>query len=91
MGGYFESRIKAMADLWKAFVYVTEDKVCDKETYSWGKLLVYAYDTKSRNGFNGNECDFIYEFYNRLKTDEDFANAIDKLYRILYTNTLFGL
>ena len=85
-----KNKINAMADLWKAFLYIIEDKEFDKELYSWGKLLVYSYDTKVKNGFSGNECDFIYEFYSKLNTNKEFAEAIQKLYRTILTNTLIS-
>jgi hypothetical protein len=75
-----EQEIYTIDNLWKSFYYIVEKKKCDKESIAWGKVLLYTFQTKKSNGYNGSVLDFIVELYNTMCNNKEFASAYENLY-----------
>jgi hypothetical protein len=81
---------KTISDLWKNYYFINTNKECDKEPFSWGMTLLFLYNGKINNGSKIDILDFIELIYNKMENDIVFFNAVNKIYKSLYTSLISG-
>lgn len=81
---------KKIYELWDSYVYLKENKHCDKDNLCWGTILLFLYNGKLQNNKEINVLDFIEDVYNKCNIDKEFNDICNKIYRHLLTCLISG-